>query len=922
MRSFTQKPKQSQKPASSSLVRPHKRASALNHSSHAMPNLQRRPGEQSVQQSGIKELNVGSTSTASSRFAHDFSRVPASPKASAQIQPKLMLNTPGDKYEQEADRVAGQVMRMPEGGSQVPLSGVVHTGERSAASTPILQRAETLDTMSASRRDALKEEGSRCPSWRSDPQSISKRAAEFYARNHLTPPSQATVERIECEPPIWNGNYGCYVHFSDGLVLRVIVRETDIVVGTNPIAIEYPPPATPLCFYEYSCPKGQLVLVVKKCQSAKPSQPSGPPAVAQRRAASGAASPTVAPSIVHDVLNSPGRPLDAATRAFMEPRFGHDFSRVRVHSGSMAEQSARDLNAHAYTVGHNIVFGAGRFAPGTQEGRRLIAHELTHVVQQSGMDTAHVGQNDHQRGQFILPVLPNLQPSLLQSGMALQRKPVKRPDIKPVPALAPLEVVAQEAAKLVLKNYAADKIPAGPVLTAVHDTRTGKIYIGLNSGIPPKVADVVAQAIAAQKERIEKGEVIVVRTDPLAQGGHSETNAVNEAVRAREALLKRKVTEKDLRTFELHNVWLKGADRKFTAAPRCEHCARIVRGVSVTPAVFFAEGGVSGTIKKPPTGGYRAPRIGPGGPTGTISGTIDPNKPRTSPPPAAPTGLATGAGEPTPVTARRGSSISPTSVAPAAHAAADLLTVVFAQYIFPDAEENYKKRIQELQNKVQPEIEARVNEFLKMEAPRIAELGRRSSNLFVTVKLTLWTQSSDVQGAPAIPVNLIVDEVKLSARNINESELSHSLGDSARCAEIGHCKSYQTYSFPVSSSIRHEAERRLRGVGASELKHFNELADDLKASSSKVRMAGLLNIYKLGRDIGPLRGPAAQQAILMLRDPEANIRGIAALVLRSLGATEAIPSIRQALAETNNQNIKDMIQKSLENLDRLNRLQK
>ena len=65
----------------------------------------------------------------------------------------------------------------------------------------------------------------------------------------------------------------------------------------------------------------------------------------------------------------------------MEQRFGHDFSRVRVHSGGAAEQSARDVNANAFTVGHDVVFGAGMFAPGTDSGRRLLAHELTHVMQ-------------------------------------------------------------------------------------------------------------------------------------------------------------------------------------------------------------------------------------------------------------------------------------------------------------------------------------------------------------------------------------------------------------------------------------------------------------------------------------------------------------------------------------------------------------
>jgi len=68
----------------------------------------------------------------------------------------------------------------------------------------------------------------------------------------------------------------------------------------------------------------------------------------------------------------------------MEHRFGHDFSRVRVHAGEAAAASAEEVNSHAYTVGRNIVFGAGAYAPGSQRGRRLIAHELTHVVQQRG----------------------------------------------------------------------------------------------------------------------------------------------------------------------------------------------------------------------------------------------------------------------------------------------------------------------------------------------------------------------------------------------------------------------------------------------------------------------------------------------------------------------------------------------------------
>ncbi len=90
------------------------------------------------------------------------------------------------------------------------------------------------------------------------------------------------------------------------------------------------------------------------------------------------------PPIVHEVLRSPGRPLDAATRAFMEPRFGHDFSHVRVHTDAQAAESARAVNALAYTVGRDVVFGAGQYMTGTGEGRQLLAHELTHVVQQGG----------------------------------------------------------------------------------------------------------------------------------------------------------------------------------------------------------------------------------------------------------------------------------------------------------------------------------------------------------------------------------------------------------------------------------------------------------------------------------------------------------------------------------------------------------
>ena len=104
-----------------------------------------------------------------------------------------------------------------------------------------------------------------------------------------------------------------------------------------------------------------------------------------------------APPTVHEALRSPGRPLDPESRAFMEPRFGYDFSRVRLHSGTAAAESARALNAHAYTLGQDIVFGSGELAPATKEGARLLAHELTHVVQQ-GQGAQQIQRDDKGAG--------------------------------------------------------------------------------------------------------------------------------------------------------------------------------------------------------------------------------------------------------------------------------------------------------------------------------------------------------------------------------------------------------------------------------------------------------------------------------------------------------------------------------------------
>jgi hypothetical protein len=102
----------------------------------------------------------------------------------------------------------------------------------------------------------------------------------------------------------------------------------------------------------------------------------------RRKGRTGGAASGAMPAVLGEVLSRPGRPLDAGTRSFFEPRFGHDFGKVRVHTDTQAAESARSVNAVAYAVGSDVVFDSGQYAPQTDAGRRLLAHELAHVLQQ------------------------------------------------------------------------------------------------------------------------------------------------------------------------------------------------------------------------------------------------------------------------------------------------------------------------------------------------------------------------------------------------------------------------------------------------------------------------------------------------------------------------------------------------------------
>lgn len=143
----------------------------------------------------------------------------------------------------------------------------------------------------------------------------------------------------------------------------------------------------------------------------------------QRRAIGTAQAPEI-PQSVDRVLQSPGRPLDRDTRVTMESRFGHDFSRVRIHSDTHAAASAHEIHAAAYTSGTHIVFGDRRFEPGTPRGRHLLAHELAHVVQQRGDSAipAGIGSHDdaHERA------ADRTADAIVAHGAAFAPKPVAR----------------------------------------------------------------------------------------------------------------------------------------------------------------------------------------------------------------------------------------------------------------------------------------------------------------------------------------------------------------------------------------------------------------------------------------------------------------------------------------------------------------
>lgn len=234
------------------------------------------------------------------------------------------------------------------------------------------------------------------------------------------------------------------------------------------------------------------------------------------------------PPLVHEVLRSPGQPLDAQTRAFIEPRFGYDFSGVRIHTDAKAVDSAQAVNALAYTVGHDLVFGAGAYAPGTSAGQRLMAHELTHVIQQGDRGSSPISIGDphdayeeeaDQLAGRIAQITPHSEPNKAYAPARRVAGPrVQRDNDKDSPKLTFKPVEGAEAEKefkeLVAKYTDKGKTPQEAMFLAMDDMFAGRVTAMGGKRLP----GTATPGKSGQTTFLKVSSDIVAEGQPLKQG--------------------------------------------------------------------------------------------------------------------------------------------------------------------------------------------------------------------------------------------------------------------------------------------------------------------------------------------------------------------------------------------------------------------
>jgi hypothetical protein len=244
-----------------------------------------------------------------------------------------------------------------------------------------------------------------------------------------------------------------------------------------------------------------------------------------RSPAGGLAELSSAPA-VGEVIQSPGQPLDAATRALMEPRFSYDFSKVRIHTDAQSMESARGLGAKAYTLGSHVVFGRGRYSPSVLEGQRLIAHELTHVVQQAQVPSATIIQRDPE---FPLPQLPDVQ--LIPPQLPGRYVPWRQRVFPPPPRLN-LNLTLGSPQKLDLNRLDQELTTGGPL------TQTqGEIGYGSQFCPGPKPSRGCQTAPAARDSQLPLQAIVYPRNHAASGSSTSQPPAPSTTTPAQRALV-------------------------------------------------------------------------------------------------------------------------------------------------------------------------------------------------------------------------------------------------------------------------------------------------------------------------------------------------------------------------------------------------
>jgi hypothetical protein len=315
------------------------------------------------------------------------------------IQAKLTVSHPNDPYEREADRVADTVMRMPEPEASEDEATAIQPQSLGPRITPLVQRASEVDEEEAiAAQPALQRqlaEGGEDeeeavvatkPLIHRLPEPVLEEGAEEEAGG--ANPSVQRMQAPDAEAEEANG-------VTTTPFIQRQAQEEEAVQGKS-LPSQVPRPSIHLQRVCSACDaelRQQPATEDPRVQTTPVAgQPVGAQASVGHPPGGRAHAPPVTPAVAANIqaLEGGGSPLSQATRAFFEPRFGADFSQVRVHTDARAAHTTHSVHARAFTVGRNIAFGTGQYAPHAHAGRQVLAHELTHVVQQHGRQPQRV----------------------------------------------------------------------------------------------------------------------------------------------------------------------------------------------------------------------------------------------------------------------------------------------------------------------------------------------------------------------------------------------------------------------------------------------------------------------------------------------------------------------------------------------------